>query len=61
MNLEALLLGDIPVPRLIERARLAEASGYSAIWLAEERFVSGEYRTPALLTPIRLPFVGRKA
>jgi 5,10-methylenetetrahydromethanopterin reductase len=38
MNLELLLLGNVPVSRLIERAKLAEANGYSAVWLADERF-----------------------
>ena len=43
MNLELLLLGDFPVARLIERARLAEANGYSLVWLADERFYREVY------------------
>jgi len=43
MDLELLLLGDVPVSRLIERAKLAEANGYSAVWLADERFYRETY------------------
>jgi 5,10-methylenetetrahydromethanopterin reductase len=43
MNLELLLLGDAPVACLIERARLAEANGYAAVWLADERFYREVY------------------
>jgi 5,10-methylenetetrahydromethanopterin reductase len=43
MDLELLLLGDAPVARLIERAKLAEAYGYSAVWLADERFYREVY------------------
>jgi 5,10-methylenetetrahydromethanopterin reductase len=43
MNLELLLLGDAPVTRLIERAKLAEASGFAAVWLADERFYREVY------------------
>src|SRR5215467_15829232 len=43
MNLELLLLGDVPVPRLIERAKLAEANGYAVVWLADERFYREVY------------------
>src|SRR5215831_9539867 len=43
MNLELLLLGDMPVPRLIERAELAEANGYAVVWLADERFYREVY------------------
>jgi 5,10-methylenetetrahydromethanopterin reductase len=43
MNLELLLLGDVPVSRLIERAKLAEANGYAAVWLADERFYREVY------------------
>jgi 5,10-methylenetetrahydromethanopterin reductase len=41
--LELLLLGDAPVARLIERAKLAEATGYAAVWLADERFFREVY------------------
>jgi 5,10-methylenetetrahydromethanopterin reductase len=43
MDLELLLLGDAPVAQLIERAKLAEANGYSAVWLADERFYREVY------------------
>ena len=43
MNLELLLLGDVPVSRLIGRAMLAEANGYTAVWLADERFYREVY------------------
>jgi 5,10-methylenetetrahydromethanopterin reductase len=43
MNLELLLLGDVPVARLIERAKLAEANGYAAVWFADERFYREVY------------------
>ena len=38
MTLQLLLLGDAPVAQLVERASLAEANGYSAVWVADERF-----------------------
>ena len=43
MTLQLLLLGDAPVAQLIERARLAEANGYSAVWVADERFYREVY------------------
>ena len=43
MDLQLLLLGDVPVSRLIDRARLAEANGYSTVWLADERFYREVY------------------
>ena len=43
MNLQLQLLGDVPVPRLVDRARIAEANGYSAVWLADERFYREVY------------------
>jgi 5,10-methylenetetrahydromethanopterin reductase len=43
MNLDLLLLGDVPVAQLIERAKLAEANGYAAVWLADERFYREVY------------------
>jgi 5,10-methylenetetrahydromethanopterin reductase len=43
MTLQLLLLGDVPVAQLVERARLAEASGYSAVWVADERFYREVY------------------
>jgi len=38
MTLQLVLLGDAPVGQLVERAKLAEANGYSAVWVADERF-----------------------
>jgi 5,10-methylenetetrahydromethanopterin reductase len=43
MDLQLLLLGDLPVAQLVERARLAEASGYGAVWVADERFYREVY------------------
>jgi 5,10-methylenetetrahydromethanopterin reductase len=43
MSLQLLLLGDAPVTQLAERARLAEANGYSAVWVADERFYREVY------------------
>jgi 5,10-methylenetetrahydromethanopterin reductase len=43
MTLQLLLLGAAPVARLVERARLAEANGYSAVWVADERFYREVY------------------
>jgi 5,10-methylenetetrahydromethanopterin reductase len=43
MDLQLLLLGDVPVQRLIDRARLAEAKDFSAVWLADERFYQEVY------------------
>jgi len=43
MSLQLLLLGDVPVARMVERASLAEANGYSAVWVADERFYREVY------------------
>ena len=43
MILQLLLLGDAPVAKLVERARLAEANGYSTVWVADERFYREVY------------------
>jgi 5,10-methylenetetrahydromethanopterin reductase len=43
MDLELQLLGDVPVTRLIDRARLAEANNYSAVWVSDERFYRDVY------------------
>jgi 5,10-methylenetetrahydromethanopterin reductase len=43
MTLQLLLLGDVPVAQLVERARLAEANGYNAVWVADERFYREVY------------------
>ena len=49
MTLQLLLLGDAPVARLVEHARLAEANGYSAVWVADERFYREVYSCLAQL------------
>jgi 5,10-methylenetetrahydromethanopterin reductase len=38
-----LMLGDASVQVMVERARLAEAVGYSTVWLADERFYREVY------------------
>jgi len=43
MKLELQLLGDVPVARLVDRARLAEANGYNAVWVSDERFYRDVY------------------
>jgi 5,10-methylenetetrahydromethanopterin reductase len=43
MDLQLLLLGDAPVAQLVARARLAEANGYTAVWVADERFYREVY------------------
>jgi 5,10-methylenetetrahydromethanopterin reductase len=43
MTLQLLLLGDAPVAQLVARAKLAEAHGYSAVWVADERFYREVY------------------
>jgi 5,10-methylenetetrahydromethanopterin reductase len=43
VSLQLLLLGDAPVAQLAERAKLAEANGYSAVWVADERFYREVY------------------
>ena len=43
MTIQLLLLGDAPVAQLVERARLAEGNGYSAVWVADERFYREVY------------------
>src|SRR5205085_11735121 len=49
MSLQLLLLGDAPPGALAERARLAEAAGYSAVWLADERFYREVYSCLAVV------------
>jgi 5,10-methylenetetrahydromethanopterin reductase len=51
MELELLLLGDAPVTRLAERARLAEECGFAAVWVADERFYREVYAVLARLAP----------
>jgi 5,10-methylenetetrahydromethanopterin reductase len=43
MTIGVLMLGDVPVPTLLKRACLAEAIGYDAVWLADERFYREVY------------------
>src|SRR5271155_2246141 len=44
MSLELLMLGVLPAAQLAaERARLAEACGFDAVWLADERFYREVY------------------
>jgi 5,10-methylenetetrahydromethanopterin reductase len=43
VSLELLMLGDLPAARLAERARLAEACGFDAVWVADERFYREVY------------------
>jgi 5,10-methylenetetrahydromethanopterin reductase len=43
MKIGVLMLGDAPVPTMVERARLAEAMGYDAVWVADERFYREVY------------------
>lgn len=49
MNLELLMLGDATVSTLVERARLAERSGFNAVWLADERFYREVYTCLAIV------------
>src|SRR5689334_7508305 len=49
MSLELLMLGNVPVAQMIERARLAEASGYDTLWVADERFYREVYSILAIL------------
>ena len=38
MDIQLQLPMDVPVSRLVARAKLAEANGYSAVWVPDERF-----------------------
>jgi 5,10-methylenetetrahydromethanopterin reductase len=49
MSLELLMLGNVPMPQMVERAKLAEASGYDTLWVADERFYREVYSTLAVL------------
>jgi 5,10-methylenetetrahydromethanopterin reductase len=49
MSLELLMLGNVPMPQMVERAKLAEANGYEALWVADERFYREVYSTLAVL------------
>jgi 5,10-methylenetetrahydromethanopterin reductase len=43
MRIGLLMLGDAPMPTMVERVRLAEAVGYDTVWLADERFYREVY------------------
>jgi 5,10-methylenetetrahydromethanopterin reductase len=49
MSLELLMLGNVPVAQMVERAKLAEANGYDTLWVADERFYREVYSTLAIL------------
>jgi 5,10-methylenetetrahydromethanopterin reductase len=49
MSLEILMLGNVPVPQMADRAKLAEKNGYDAVWVADERFYREVYLTLAVL------------
>jgi len=49
MSLELLMLGNVPIAQMVERARLAEANGYDTLWVADERFYREVYSTLAVL------------
>ena len=49
MSLELLMLGNVPVAQMVERAKLAEANGYDTLWVADERFYREVYATLAIL------------
>src|SRR5260221_7469481 len=48
MPLDLLMLGNEPISVLVERAKMAEASGYDTVWLADERFYREVYSCLAL-------------
>jgi len=43
VTLQLLVLGDAPVAQLVERVKLAEASKFDKVWLADERFYREVY------------------
>ena len=43
MTIELLVLGDSPIERLVERVKLAEASGFDKVWVTDERFYREVY------------------
>ena len=60
MSLELLMLGNVAVAQMVEQAKLAEASGYDTLWVADERFypvfeVARKFDKPVLLHPARRP------
>lgn len=49
MTLDLLMLGNVPMAQMVERAKLAEANGYDTLWVADERFYREVYSTLAIL------------
>ena len=49
MTLDLLMLGNVPMTQMVERAKLAEANGYDTLWVADERFYREVYSTLAIL------------
>src|SRR3979490_1689066 len=49
MSLELLMLGNVPIAQMVEQAKLAEASGYDTLWVADERFYREVYSPLAVL------------
>jgi 5,10-methylenetetrahydromethanopterin reductase len=47
MTVELLILGNAPMPTMVERVKLAEESGYDTVWLADERFYREVYSSLA--------------
>ncbi|MCA6115137.1 LLM class flavin-dependent oxidoreductase [Bradyrhizobium sp. WSM 1738] len=43
MTLDLLILGNAPMIKMLDRVKLAEASGYDTVWLADERFYREVY------------------
>src|SRR2546423_11775530 len=48
MTIELLVLGDSSIDRMVERVKLAEASGFGKVWLADERFYREVYSCLAI-------------
>ena len=48
MSADLLVLGDAPVAAMVERVKLAEASGFGTVWLADERFYREVYSCLAM-------------
>jgi 5,10-methylenetetrahydromethanopterin reductase len=48
IRLGLLTIGDVSVDEIVARARLAEANGYDAFWIADERFFREPYQLLAL-------------
>ena len=48
MSLQLLVLGDAPIEQLVGRVKLAEASNFDTVWLADERFFREVYSCLAL-------------